>query len=175
MFIQSVFNNPLSVTNDNNKIQDAKGTSNKSAEIKQTVKNKSKNIGSGSDTVLSNVVIDNHAATIQANSDSNWDTVTDDSNSFFTEVIESEKTLEMEPDIWEKLFSEKTKKKDGKFFLPREQTRVFSKKISEINPFCCIAFNRHSLLKRASHIFSASFRCTIAGCTRKGDIYLSPT
>ena len=83
MFIQSVFNNPLSVTNDNNKIQDAKGTSNKSAEIKQTVKNESKNIGSGSDTVLSNVVIDNHAATIQANSDFNWDTVTDDSNSFF--------------------------------------------------------------------------------------------
>ena len=106
MFIQSVLNNPLLVTNDNNKIQDAKGTSNKSAEIKQTVKNKSKNIGSGSDTVLSNVVIDNHAATIQANS--SWDTVTDDSNSFFTEVIESEKTLEMEPDILGKLFSEKT-------------------------------------------------------------------
>ena len=106
MFIQSVLNNPLLVTNDNNKIQDAKGTSKKSAEIKQTVKNKSKNIGSGSDTVLSNVVIDNHAATIQANS--NWDTVTDDSNSFFTEVIESEKTLQMEPDIFGKLFSEKT-------------------------------------------------------------------
>ena len=45
---------------------------------------------------------------IQANSDSNWDTVTDDSNSFFTEVIESEKTLEMEPDILGKLFSEET-------------------------------------------------------------------
>ena len=80
----------------------------------------------------------------------------------------------MEPDIWEKLFSEKTMKKDGKFLLPREWTRVFSKKISKVNPFCCIAFNRHSLSKRALHIFSASFRCTIAGCNTKGDMYLYP-
>ena len=37
-----------------------------------------------------------------------------------------------------------------------------------------MAFNRHSLSKRASHIFSASFRCTIAGCTTKRDIHLYP-
>ena len=151
-----------------------KGPSNISAEIKQTVKNKCKNIGSVSDAALINVVTNNLAATVQANSDSNWDTDTADSNSFFTEVIESEKILEMEPDIWEKLFSEKTKKKYGKFLLPRERTRVFSKKIPEVNLFCCIAFNRHSLSKRASHIFSAPFRCTIAGCTTKGYIYLYP-
>ena len=120
VFKQSVFNNPVSVTNDNDKIQDAKGPSNISAEIKQTVKNKRKKIGSGSDTVLSNVVTDNHPTTVQASSDSHWDTNTVDSNSFFTEVIESGKTLQMEPDIWEKLFSEKTKKKDGKFLLSRE-------------------------------------------------------
>ena len=42
VFKQSVFNNPVSVTNDNDKIQDAKGPSNISAEIKQTVKNKRK-------------------------------------------------------------------------------------------------------------------------------------
>ena len=35
----------------------------------------------------------------------------------------------MEPDIWEKLFPEKRKKKDGKFWLPQEWTRAFSKKI----------------------------------------------
>ena len=80
----------------------------------------------------------------------------------------------MEPDIWEKLFPEKRKKKDGKFLLPQEWTRAFSKKKSEVNPFCCMAFNRHSLSKRASHIFSAPFRCTIAGCTTKEDIYLYP-
>ena len=129
VFIQSVFNNPVSVTNDNDKIQDAKGPSNISAEIKQTVKNKCTKIESGSDIVLSHVVTNNHRTTIQANSDSNWDTDTADSNSFFTELIESQKTLEMESDVWEKLFSEKTKKKDGKFLLPREWARVFSKKI----------------------------------------------
>ena len=48
------------------------------------------------------------------------------------------------------------------------------KKSSEVNPFCCIAFNRHSLSKRASPIFSVPFRCTIAGCTTKGDISLYP-
>ena len=80
----------------------------------------------------------------------------------------------MEPDIWERLFSEKTKKKDGEFLLPQEWAGVFSKKISEVNPFCCIAFNRHSLSKRASPIFSVPFRCTIAGCTTKGDISLYP-
>ena len=48
------------------------------------------------------------------------------------------------------------------------------KKNLEVNPFCCIAFNRHSLSKRAFHIFSAPFRCTIAGFTTKGDIYLYP-
>ena len=45
------------------------------------------------------------------------------------------KTLEMEPDVWGKLFSEKTKKKDGKFLLPREWTRVFSKKIQKSTHF----------------------------------------
>ena len=99
VFIQSVFNNPVSVTNDNDKIQDSKGSSNISAEIKQIVKNKRKNTGSESNTVLSNVVTDNHATTVQANSDSNLDTDTAYSNSFFIEVIESEKTLEMEPHI----------------------------------------------------------------------------
>ena len=89
-------------------------------------------------------------------------------------MIESEKTLEMEPNIWEKLFSEKAKKKDGKILLLREWTRVFSKKISEVNGFCRIAFNRHPLSKRASHIFSGPFRCTIPGYTTKGDIYLYP-
>ena len=118
---------------------------------------------------------DNHPTTVQASSDSNWDTDTVDSNSFFTEVIESGKTLQMEPDIWEKLFSEKTKKKDSKFSLPREWARVLSKKISEVNPFCCIAFNRHSLSKRASLIFSAPFRCTIAGCTTKQIFICTPT
>ena len=140
MFIQSVFNNPLSVTNDNNKIQDAKGTSNKSAEIKQTVKNESKNIGSGSDTVLSNVVIDNHAATIQANSDSNWDTVTDDSNSFFTEVIESEKTLEMEPDILEKLFSRKHRRRAANFFSPLSMNESILKKKFRSQPILLHCF-----------------------------------
>ena len=48
------------------------------------------------------------------------------------------------------------------------------KKNLEVNPFCCIAFNRHSLSKRAFHIFSAPFHCTIAGFTTKGDIYLYP-
>ena len=117
---------------------------------------------------------DNHPTTVQANSDSNWDIDTADNNSFFKEVIESEKTLEMQPDIWEKLFSKKSKKRVVKFLLPREWTRVFSETILEVNPFCCIAFNRHSLSKRVSHIFSASFCCTIAGCTTKGDIYLYP-
>ena len=102
-----------------------KGPAKTSAETKQTVKNKRTKIGSGSDTVLSNVVTDNHPTTVQASSDSHWDTNTVDSNSFFTEVIESGKTLQMEPDIWEKLFSEKTKKKDGKFLLPRKWTRIF--------------------------------------------------
>ena len=63
VFIQSVFNNPVSVTNDNNKIQEAKGPSNISAEIKQTVNNKRTKIESGSDTVLSNFVTDNHPTT----------------------------------------------------------------------------------------------------------------
>ena len=65
---------------------------------------------------------DNHPTTVQANSDSNQDTDTTDSNSFFTEL---EETLEMEPDIQEKVFSEETKKKDNKSLLPREWTRVF--------------------------------------------------
>ena len=117
---------------------------------------------------------DNHPTTVQANSDSNWDTYTADSNSFFTEVTESDKTLEIEPNIWEKLFSEKAKKKDGKFLLLREWTRIFSKKNSEVNRFCRIAFKRHSLSKRAFHIFSGPFRCTIPGYTTKVDIYLYP-
>ena len=83
VFIQSVFNNPVSVTNDNNKIQEAKGPSNISAEIKQTVNNKRTKIESGSDTVLSNFVTDNHPTTNQANSNSSGDTDTADSNSFF--------------------------------------------------------------------------------------------
>ena len=41
----------------------------------------------------------------------------------------------MEADIWEKLFSEKTKKKDGKSLLPGEWTRVFSKKIDKSTHF----------------------------------------
>ena len=53
VLIQSVFNNPVLVTNDSDKIQDAKGPSNISAEIKQTIKNKRTRIESGSDTVLS--------------------------------------------------------------------------------------------------------------------------
>ena len=57
---------------------------------------------------------------------------------FFTEVIESRKTLEMEPDVWEKLFSKKTKKNDGKFLLPREWTRVFSKKIQKSTDFAAL-------------------------------------
>ena len=85
VFIQSVFNNPVSVTNDNNKIQEAKGPSNISAEIKQTVNNKRTKIESGSDTVLSNFVTDNHPTTNQANSNSSWDTDTADSNSFFSQ------------------------------------------------------------------------------------------
>ena len=48
------------------------------------------------------------------------------------------------------------------------------KKKSEVNPFCCIAFKRHSLSKRAPNIFSGAFRCTVDGCTTKGDIYLYP-
>ena len=76
VFIQAVFNNPVSVTNDNDTIQDAKGPSNISAEIKQTVKNKRTKTESGSDTVLSHVVTDKHPTTVQANSDSNWDTDT---------------------------------------------------------------------------------------------------
>ena len=60
------------------------------------VKNKRKKGGCGSYTVLSNVVTDNHPMTVQANSDSNQDTDATDSNSFLTE---SEKTLEMKPDI----------------------------------------------------------------------------
>ena len=48
------------------------------------------------------------------------------------------------------------------------------KKKSEVNPFCCIAFERHLLSKRAPNIFSGAFRCTIDGCTTKGDIYLYP-
>ena len=83
VFIQSVFKNPVSVTNDNDKIQDAKGPSDISAEIKQTVKNKCTKIESGSDTVLSHVVTNNHPTTVQANSDPNWDTDTAESNSFF--------------------------------------------------------------------------------------------
>ena len=83
IFIQSVFNNPVSVTNDKDKIQGAKGPFNISAEIKQTVKNKRTKIESGSDTVLSNIVTDNHPTTVQANSDFSWDNDTADSNSFF--------------------------------------------------------------------------------------------
>ena len=47
---------------------------------------------------------------------------------FFTELIELEKTLEMKSYIWEKLFSEKTHKNDGKFLLPREWMRLLKKK-----------------------------------------------
>ena len=83
---------------------------------------------------------DNHPTTVQANSDSNWDTYTADSNSFFTEVIESDKTLEIEPNIWEKLFSEKAKKKDGKFLLLREWTRIFSKKKFRSQPILSYCF-----------------------------------
>ena len=73
VFIQSLFNNPISVTNDNDKIQDAKGPSNTSAEIKHTVKNKRTKVESASDTVLNNIVTNNHPTTVQANSDFNWD------------------------------------------------------------------------------------------------------
>ena len=75
--------------------------------------------------------------------------------------------------IWEKLFSEKTHKKDGKFLLPREWTRLLKKNKNknkknnpEVNEFSCITFNRHSLSKRVPYIFSAPF------CTTKGNIYL---
>ena len=45
VFTQSAFSNPVSLTNDNEKIENAKRPSKISAEIKQTVKNKRKNIG----------------------------------------------------------------------------------------------------------------------------------
>ena len=48
------------------------------------------------------------------------------------------------------------------------------KKYFRSQPILLFVFNRHSLLKRASHIFSAPFRGTIAVCTTKGDIYLYP-
>ena len=72
------------------------------------------------------------------------------------------------------LISKKTQTKDGKNLLPREWTRIFSKKISVVNPFCCIAFDRHLLPKKAEHLLAAPFYCTIAGCILTGEICLYP-
>ena len=94
-------------------------------------------------------------------------------NTFKAEVeIEAEVLME-EYDL-EDLLSKKTQTKDGKNLLPREWTRLFSKKVSVVNPFCCIAFDRHLLPKKAEHLFAAPFYCTIAGCNLTGEIFLYP-
>ena len=79
----------------------------------------------------------------------------DKNSNMFT--IEVEKELLLEKNIWDNLFSSRSQKKDGKCLLPREWTRVFSKKLPIVNMFCCIAFDRHSLCKKAEYLLTASF------------------
>ena len=89
-------------------------------------------------------------------------------------VVEREAEILMEKNDWEDLSTKKTQTKDGKNLLPREWTRIFSKKISIANPFCCIAFDCHLLPKKAENLFAAPFYCTIAGCSLRGEIFLYP-
>ena len=80
----------------------------------------------------------------------------------------------MEKNIWDNFFSKRSQKKDRKCLLPREWTRVFSKELVIVNKFCSIAFDRHSLCKKAEYLLTASFYCTIAGCSMKGKLFLYP-
>ena len=92
----------------------------------------------------------------------------------FKAEVEREAEVLMEKNDWEDLSSKKTQRKDGKNLLPREWTRIFSKKILVVNSFCCIAFDRHLLPKKAEHLLAAPFYCTIAACNLRGEIFLYP-
>ena len=94
-------------------------------------------------------------------------------NIFKTEV-EREAEVLMEENDWEDSLSKKTQTKDRKNLLPREWTRIFSKKISVVNTFSCIAFDRHLLSKKAEHLFAAPFFCTIACSNLTGKTFLYP-
>ena len=80
----------------------------------------------------------------------------------------------MEKNDWKDLSTKKTQTKDGKNLLPREWTKILSKKISVVYPFCFIAFDRYLLPKKAEHLLTAPFYCTIAGCSIRGEIFLYP-
>ena len=54
----------------------------------------------------------------------------------------------MEKNDWKDLSTKKTQTKDGKNLLPREWTKIFSKKISVVYPFCFIAFDRYYYLRK---------------------------
>ena len=79
----------------------------------------------------------------------------------FKAEVEREAEVLMGKNDWEDLLSKKTQTKDRKNLLPREWTRIFSKKILVVNPFCYIAFDRHLLPKKAEHLFAAPIYCTI--------------
>ena len=82
----------------------------------------------------------------------------------FKAEVERESEILMEKNDWEDLSTKKTQTKDGKKLIPREWTRILSKKMSVVNPFCFIAFDRHLLPKTAEHLFAVPFYYTIVGC-----------
>ena len=43
---------------------------------------------------------------------------------------------------------------------------------SVVNPFSCITFDRHLLPKKVELFFAAPFRCIIAACSLRGEIFL---
>ena len=92
----------------------------------------------------------------------------------FKAEIEREAEVLVEKNDWEDLSSKKIQTKVGKNLLLREWTRICSKKISVVNRFCCIAFDRHLLPKKAEHFFTAPFYYTIAGSNLRGEIFLYP-
>ena len=81
----------------------------------------------------------------------------------------------MKKNDWEDVSSKKTQTKDGKKLLPRKWAKIFSQKISVVNPFCCIAFDRYLLLKTTDHLFATPVYCTITGCNLRGEIFLYNT
>ena len=99
----------------------------------------------------------------------------DKSSNMFTTEVEKETELLLEKNILDNLFSKRSRKKDGKCLLsPREWTRAFSKKLAIVKKFCCIAFDRHSLCKKAEYLLTAWFCCILAGCSMKGQLFLYP-
>ena len=80
----------------------------------------------------------------------------------------------MERNDWEDLLSKKTQTKNEKNVLLREWTKIHCKKISVVNPFCYIAFDRNLLPKKSDHLFATPLYCTIAGCNLTGETFLYP-